>query len=343
MGVGSKSQTDKIVDSDWQLLSDMRQAYLGEKAQTLWSNARSLELYDKFFGRRIADKWFSALAEFSDRGHAKTFRLWAESMTPPLQIWDWGCGTGRASRTFCESLGIDQAVDVVLTDKASFIEDWAFAAIESSRTAATKKVSSSQLELGNLVLLISHVINELDSGKLGSLSDIAARAEWIFWVENGSKTTSRQLAQVRNKIRHTHEILAPCLGQNTCQATESKDHTHWCHFFAERTGDYFSDAEWAEFAKQLGVDLRSIPYSFFVARRRSVSEERVESAIEDSATGAHIGRARVYKGYVDTLVCDENTQLQEWRYQKKSNADLYREFKKDKSAFVVPKPLVKSK
>jgi hypothetical protein len=331
---------DKITESDWALLSQMRQGYLGERAQTLWTTSRSLEVYDKFFGRRIADKWFSALNVFAERGDAQDFLDWRTQLGAPLQIWDWGCGTGRASRSFCQALAIDDPVEAVFTDRGEFIEAWAHHQLVSERgERSITKIPSSKLQLSNTVLLISHVLNELEHAKAGSLSDVAARAEWIFWVENGSRSTSRALAGVRNKIRHTHDILAPCLGQTGCQAIEGKDHSHWCHFFAERTAEYFLDPEWSEFSKRLGVDLRSIPYSFFIARRkREGSPAPTLSVPLPSTHGVHIGRARVYKGYADALVCENNTRLEDWRYPKRSYGEIYRELKKDQASFVLERP-----
>jgi hypothetical protein len=336
---------NKITPEDWKLLVAMRQAYLTDKAQTHWSSTRSFELYDHFFGQRIADKWSSALSEFLNRSHAEVFFDWCTSLSAPLQVWDWGCGTGRASRTFHELLVRRPNTEIVLTDRSTAVEDWAFSKISQERKGVScevNRIASSQLDLSRVVLLVSHVLNELDNSSAGALSDVAARAEWVFWVENGSKTTSRHLAQVRNKLRHTHEILAPCLGQSGCQAIDGKDHTHWCHFFAKRSADYFLDPEWTEFSKQLGVDLRSIPYSFFIARKRVEGDETV-SPLSDKSAGVLIGKPRVYKGYADALVCGQDTRLVEWRYQKKYNTEVYREFKKEKSSFVVPMSNEKSK
>lgn len=334
----SKSSEDKIENHDWQKLVQMRSAYLGEKAQTLWSDARSLQLYDQFFGRRISDKWLTALRLVSERGGSNLFLDWAKNLSAPVQVWDWGCGTGRASRTFLEYLNFRGPLELVLTDKLPLVEDWAWDQVKSS-FEYVKRIPSAKIDISNFVLLVSHVLNELTSSQAGALSDVASRAEWIFWVENGSKATSRHLALVRNKIRHTHEILAPCLGQGTCQAVEGKPHSHWCHFFANPTGQYFIDPVWADFSKNLGVDLRSIPFSFFVARRKqTVHQELIEEG-QDSFKGMRLGRARLYKGYADVLVCDQNTELREWRYPKKAHGQIYKDLKKDILPAVMSPPL----
>lgn len=335
----SKSEDDKIGTADWKLLDQMRQAYLGDKAETLWSTTRSLELYDKFFGRRIADKWFSALDLLSQRGHGEDFKTWAAQQSGPMQIWDWGCGTGRATRSLLETFGMPaQKLEVVLSDKLPFVEDWAWAAVQGeNKKFEASRIKSSSLKIDNFVLLVSHVLNELSSSQAGALADVSTQAAWVFWVENGSKSTSRHLSMIRNKLRHTHDILAPCLGQGGCPAVEGKPHSHWCHFFADRTADYFLDSDWAEFSKQLGVDLRSIPYSFFVARKKVSAEKSFAKTYVDNQ-GMRIGTARLYKGYADALVCDSNTQLQEWRYPKKQYSTLLKELKKDKADLIMSAP-----
>ncbi len=55
------------------------------------------------------------------------------------------------------------------------------------------------------------------------------------------------------------------------------------------------DGNWARFAKIAGVDLRSLPLSYLVLDKRSVTE---------TAEVRVIGRPRVYKAHALLLGCD---------------------------------------
>lgn len=336
----SKNADYKMTMADWDVLSRMREGYLGERARTDWSDPKSLELYDRFFGQRIADKWRGALTMCRDREAMTPWTQWLAGLQKPLQIWDWGCGTGRASRTLLEDWGLageqKLSVQVALSDRLGHVEDWAWRQLSENSPRELTRIKSQEVDLSRTVLLVSHVLNELSSQEATALADVAVNAAWVFWVENGTQATSRRLAMIRNKIRHTHQMVAPCLGQGTCQAVEGKDHTHWCHFFSTTPSEYFQDGEWADFAKHVGVDLRSLPFSFFASRRGL--EESVKPEKPDE--GANIGRSRVYKGYAQALVCDVNTQLQEWQYPKKQYGDLYKALKKERAPLYLPRPLL---
>lgn len=320
----------------------MRQSYLGETAKTLWSGQRSFDLYDAFFGKRIANKWSSALDLLNLRPESKFLKQWLLSQKEPVYVWDWGCGTSRASRTFLKSLDLDNElflnkIRLAVSDHDPSVESMAKAILQHE-FPSLNLIHHNQIKLGQSVILISHVLNELSSSQAIALSDVVSRSGWVFWVENGTKLTSRHLSSIRNKLRHTHDILAPCISQNSCSAIEGKPHSDWCHFFADLDSDYFTNPIWAEFSKELGVDLRSLPFSFFIAKNKSIEFQKLDADFFEESV-IRLGRARVNKGFAKVLTCDFEARLGEIEYAKRSNPELFKQLKKDSCSVLMPKPV----
>ncbi|MEI9898477.1 MAG: hypothetical protein WDN28_32635 [Chthoniobacter sp.] len=72
---------------------------------------------------------------------------------------------------------------------------------------------------------------------------------------------------MRERLRDTFTPIAPCTHNVRCGMLTVKNAPHWCHHFARPPSAIFQDARWADFGKEIGIDLRSVPYSFLVLAR----------------------------------------------------------------------------
>src|SRR4051812_8982454 len=77
---------------DWSLLKSLRERFLSDspaRGGDYWTSERELEHYELAFAPRIGWKWDAVLADARARG-------WR----PPegATVFDWGCGTGIATR-----------------------------------------------------------------------------------------------------------------------------------------------------------------------------------------------------------------------------------------------------
>ena len=78
----------------------------------------------------------------------------------------------------------------------------------------------------------------------------------------------------------------------------SGNEAHWCHHFARPPWEIFSDPDWAEYACRMGIDLRSLPYSYLVLDRRD------PVAVEEGMEPGPLGRCVHAKGYSRVFSCD---------------------------------------
>lgn len=260
----------------------------GTPAPRYWLTLRDFELYDEFFGARIGWKWVAVLDELEARGRAR----------PAAKILDWGCGTGIASRAWlARNSGAER---LVLWDRDA-----------DARTFARERVAAEHPDLEIVeaarppedtddeidLLLLSHVLDELDEGEVDGVLSLARRARTVLWVEPGSRVTSRRLGVLRDELLPDFDVLGPCTHRATCGMLAEGMDRHWCHFFARPAPEAFTDGRWVEFGRSLGIDLRSVPYSFLALARSG------EAEVNES--GARLlGRPRVQRGRALLDVCD---------------------------------------
>jgi hypothetical protein len=144
------------------------------------------------------------------------------------------------------------------------------------------------------VLLVSHVLDELDERGQAALSGWIERSRAVVWVEPGSARSARALGTWRENLRGTFEVLAPCTHQAACGALGREA---WCHSFARPAGEVFTEGKWAEFARELGIDLRSLPYSFLALARPGCFE------LAGGPNARLLGRPRPTRGRVEFELC----------------------------------------
>jgi SAM-dependent methyltransferase len=236
--------------------------------------------------------------------------------TPPKggSLLDWGCGSGVAGRVVTRHFGQN-------TFRRHAVWDRSPLAVRYAQRRARE--SFPGLEVANYepgpisVLVVSHVLNELDAPQRHDLLEAVARAETVIWVEPGTHEDSRRLAAVRELLRADFRIIAPCPHASVCGALAEGRERDWCHFFAKAPPEIFSDPEWARFAKEVGVDLRSLPYSYLVLDRRpSPTPPRNGLRL--------LGRPRSDKAAVRVVACTPDGPLEDRIFARRSEAALCR-------------------
>ncbi len=273
-----------------------------------WKCDADLALYDETFAERIGWKWDAVLAELVARGWRPRAR----------HIFDFGCGSGVANRRVMEAWdGFDS---LTLADVSPLATH--YAATRARATQPQVRVGTAgpepRLPPGTL-LLVSHVLNELNSAARARLLALARQADEVLWVEAGTHADSRSLIAVREELRADFALVAPCPHRAVCGMLAEANAHHWCHFFARVPSDVFQNARWAQIGRELGIDLRTLPYSFLALSR---------SGEQPSGYSRVIGLPREAKGRMKVLNCAEEA-VSELLLQKRDLPTIFKSFKKD--------------
>jgi SAM-dependent methyltransferase len=300
-----------LSEADWERLDELRASFLlatdhPGATTTPWASARDLELYDATFGARIGWKWDAALGELERSG-------W----TPPAaRVVDWGCGTGAASRALLTSALGAQASALELYDLSP--EATRFAA-ERTPEGTRPRVCDVPPDLEGALVLVSHVLSELDEEDLEALLAELRRAAAVLWVEPGSRAVSRRLSAARDALAPELPAVAPCPHTAACGVLAEGRERDWCHHFARPAPEAFTERHWARFASELGIDLRALPMSWLAldARRAGLSAET------DPRRVRVLGRARMEKGRARLLACSA-AGLRDLELLKRTDKKLHR-------------------
>jgi ribosomal protein RSM22 (predicted rRNA methylase) len=292
---------------DLATLRELRERFLAGTAGAAdyWKSPEHLELYDATFAERIGWKWDAVLDELR-------LRNWQPRST---RILDWGCGTGVAHRRVLEMW--PQFSRLTLHDRSPQARLFAAARAQAAFPHLSVTWEPPAVDADTL-LVVSHVINELPAAELDRLLHLARAAGEVIWVEAGTHLDSRRLIEVRERLRPEFTPVAPCTHSRPCGMLTTKNAPHWCHHFARPPSAIFQDARWAEFARELSIDLRSLPYSFLVLAR---------SFHHDPGWSRVIGEPREAKGYARVLSCQAEG-LAEYILQKRDVPGLFRAARK---------------
>jgi ribosomal protein RSM22 (predicted rRNA methylase) len=271
-----------------------------------WRSEEDLALYDATFGERIGWKWDAVLRELALRG-------WRPRSS---RVLDWGCGSGIAGRRVLAAW--PQFDSLGLSDRSPLA--CRFAAEKARAHFPLAAVETAAAKAEDALLLISHVISELGTAQLAALLELAAQAREIIWVEAGTHAESRRLCEAREVLRaRGFTAVAPCTHSVRCGMLAPENARHWCHHFAAPPTAVFQDARWAEFGRELGIDLRSLPYSFIVLTR--------EAPAQAAGCSRVIGEPREAKGYLRVLSCGE-AGVGDLMLQKRDAPELFRALRK---------------
>lgn len=274
-------------------------------ARDYWRSTEELSLYDSTFGERIGWKWDAVLRELQHRG-------WQPRAT---RVLDWGCGSGIAGRRALAEW--PQFTTLALHDRSALAQRFAREAV--ARDFPAVACEASPMADGRTLLLVSHVVNELAPAALESLLATAAAAHEVLWVEAGTHADSRRLSEIRERLMGAgFNAIAPCPHQARCGMLAPENARHWCHGFAAPAAEAFQSGRWAEFGRELGIDLRSLPYSFLCLAREGHAA---------AANARVIGEPRESKGYLRVLTCRAEG-VDDLMLQKRDAPELHRVFRK---------------
>jgi hypothetical protein len=309
-------------DLDWPALDRLRAQFLhGTPTEgSYWKSGSDLASYDFTYGERIGWKWDHVLRELHLRGWRPRSRA----------VFDWGCGSGIAARRVISFFGADNFDSLTAWDHSALACDYAAATAE--RIFPTLRVAQATpgLLTGNDsigLLIVSHVLNELAPAAVTELHTLIGRADAVIWVEPGTHAVSRQLGAIRDELRASFRIVAPCTHENPCPVLQPGNERHWCHFFAPPPSEIFADSHWVKFGQRAGIDLRSLPYCFVALDRASAA------SAPDETLSRIIGRPEHFKPYARLLNCDASG-LNELELLKRANPALYKELERSKAPLV---------
>jgi SAM-dependent methyltransferase len=275
-----------------------------------WQSDDDLEAYDQVYAARIGWKWDAALDDATARGFAPG---------DGLRVVDFGCGTGIATRRFARRFDVREARCVDHSARAA-----SFAARriqdEHPRVAASCNPLSPDDPAPD-VLLVSHVVDELSPSAESALLDLAARATHVVWVEPGSRVVSRRLSSHRDHLVATSgfSVVAPCPHQGPCSALQA-DERQWCHFFAAPPVDVFTDGDWVRLGRELGIDLRALPYASLVLTRAPMPATHAAARV--------LARPEISGKEARVFVCDAEGLHRLTAFKSRGSAEAWRTLKK---------------
>lgn len=335
---------------DWEVLDRLRATFLSD-ARTggpYWHTITDLECYDLTYAERIGWKWdavlrelrlrhWSAVSPLIEGGPSSREAAGDEPGTtsanaaspepgPPssrsVTVLDYGCGSGVAGRRVVEFVGAANIARLVVHDHSSLAMDFAehrarkiFPALAVER-ASYRFLQESPLD----ILVVSHVLNELDDIGRAELSGLVARARTVLWVEPGTHEVSRALIPWREQaLSAGFNVVAPCTHAAPCGLLAPGNERHWCHFFASPPPEIFANSQWVRFGQRAGIDLRALPYSFLVLDRRPFAQPADASRI--------LGEPRLYKGYAKIFNSDASG-VHELLLQQRADKELFKSLKR---------------
>lgn len=278
-------------------------------ATDYWQSDDELALYDETFAARIGWKIDAALRA-----------LLALGWRPRSQrLVDWGCGSGIAARRVLAAW--PDIASVAFHDRSARAA--AFAATRLRAAHPRIPIAPAHVDAGSL-LVVSHVLSELDEAPLDELLTQIRAAGEVIWVEAGTHADSRTLAQIRDRLlaeTGAPSVVAPCTHAAPCGMLAAGNERHWCHHYAEPPQEVFRDARWEEWSRALGIDRRALPFSYLVLTRHPVPAL--------ASCGRIIGFPREGKGHFRVLGCDA-AGVSELTAQKRDVPDLHRTLNKQR-------------
>jgi len=306
---------------DWAALARLRDGFLSGAgaAGAYWQSRADLAAYDLTFAQRIAWKWDAVLAELK-------LREWTP---PPGGVLDWGCGSGVAGRCVVRAFGAENFSALRQFDRSALAMEFAAVRAKSVFPQLTVNVGGAEVESPGL-LVLSHVLNELPDAEREGLLRLARRSAAVLWVEPGTHADSRALIAMRERLREEFEVIAPCTHSEVCGLLAGGNERHWCHNFAAPPPGIMADSDWVRFGQRMGIDLRSLPYSFLALERRGLRSDAQRLA----GWQRIVGSPRIYKGFAK-LFCCQADGVRGLTLQRRDAPEVFKRLKDEESVLLV--------
>ncbi|MGE0174455.1 MAG: small ribosomal subunit Rsm22 family protein [Oligoflexales bacterium] len=305
--------TVKTSEINWEKLRKLRDFFLSPETrlpQTYWDR-ELLSLYDATFARRIRVKWDHVLTQTSG------------FVEPAHTLLDWGCGSGVATEAYLETIKT-QPAELLFYDSSRAAVEYCQGKFRTSHPSITSGFHDKNKPPAQaFTLLISHVLNELPDNDLQALLKLVQRAQQTIWVEPGSKDVSRRFTELRDSLRESIHVIAPCPHTSRCGMNAPGNEENWCHFFCKVPSYFSTEAFWRKFSEEMQIDLRSIPLSYLMFSQNPPRNKSRDKRI--------IGTVRTYKGYQKFLLCKEEG-VAEFTLQQRDDLSLFKRLKKDPTA-----------
>ncbi|MCR9246309.1 MAG: small ribosomal subunit Rsm22 family protein [bacterium] len=285
----------------------------GHELRDYWRGPEDLAAYDAVLAARIGWKWDAALTEAIDRGLA---------VGKSPSVLDFGCGSGIAARRFAAHFTV---AEIGFHDRSPHAMEFARSEFGRELPAVPARSVADVTAADPDVLLVSHVLGELDERGRAALRDLIARARIVVIVEPGNHPTSRRLSELRDELRGEFRVVAPCPHAEACPALAGQD---WCHFFAAPPPEVFTDGAWVRAARAIGIDLRALPYAFLALVRENADQGRSESRPDGSPDHRLLGRPRIRSRDALVTACTA-AGLETIAVQKRGDAATFRVLKKN--------------
>ena len=292
----------------WQKLRELRAFFLSAEPNraTYWDSEETLELYDQTLAVRIGWRWDAVINQLQSLRWQPREKV----------LLDWGCGSGIGARKSLDAFPHFERVH--LADLSPHAERYAAKAIQANFPSVSVRTGVHLDE--PFCLVLSHLVGELDPNSEEFLASIIARASSLIWVEAGSSLLSRKLVLWRERLGWP--VIAPCTHRRPCGMLAPENMVHWCHFFTRPPAETFMDADWAEFAKQLEIDHRTVAFSYLVLDRSAI--------VQPSGLARNIGSTRIYKPSAKLQLCDANG-LHDVELMKRDFPQVWKALKKGRS------------
>lgn len=311
-----------IAARHWSALERLREIFLsGQPVRgSYWTCREDLEAYDVTLGERIGWKWDAVLDDLGRLG-------WVPPVGP---LVDFGCGSGIASRRVLGRWSSDRFPEVRLLDKSSLATGFAASRLRGLapgvRVVEAGSVAVAEVMDGATVLL-SHVLGEMQPAARRQFSSALSGAAAVIWVEPGSHADSRALIAMREELVGAFRPVAPCVHASRCGLLAAGQERHWCHFFAAPPKGVLADPDWAAFAAHMGIDLRSVPYSYLVLQRDG---QPVPVSGQPGERIRVLGTPRIYKGFARLFSCAEGG-VEELELPRRLDEALYKAMKREEA------------
>jgi SAM-dependent methyltransferase len=345
------------MELDWSTLNRLRAGFLAGAAghRDYWQSPADLAQYDATFAQRIGWKWDFVLNDLQRLGWqppAGTVLDWGcgsgvasralldhfgSTTTRELWLSDRSAlavqfATRRAREKYPElsvQPGLPARVDLLVISHV--LTELSPAGIEellqlASQATAVLWVEPGTYEASRQLISIRERLRATQASGHKLSKDESSRPSPPPNGGEGARRVGEE-APVGSMPSATtglggFNIVAPCPHQERCGVLAPGCESHWCHQFATPPDFVFTDAFWTNFARTLGIDLRSLPLSYLVLDRRPATPLPANAA-------RILGRPEVFKPHVELLGCLRDGLIA-GTVSRREDADGYRRLKKGK-------------